>query len=84
MILDWIANPELANLHDVIDLDTGKPLDVPVWYADDETGVCWAYRGRKQGTGWIFYSGLDGEGMPYRFHARIRIVPKAEYMSEET
>lgn len=83
MILDCKANPEIAKLYDVIDLDTGKPLDVPVWYVNDETGVCWAYKSRRQGTGWIFDQGPDGEPISYQFHARIRISLKLQYTSEK-
>jgi hypothetical protein len=83
MIVDFREDEDRAQLYDIIDLETGQSIDLPLWYANDETGVCWAYKGRKHGTGWTFDQGPDGEPIPYQVHARIRITLKPQYTSEE-
>lgn len=69
MILDIPRYPDHARLYDVIDLDTGRPLDV--FHADDEAGLYRTYRVVESASGPTMI-------VPEVHRGRIRVVPRAE------
>ena len=61
----------------IVDEDTGQAIGVPVWYADEETGECRAYRqvpARDKGS--VFYiDPATKRPVSYTFFRRIKFVP---------
>jgi hypothetical protein len=83
MILDcrytgqW-ADPK-AKHHDIIDLETGQPIEPPVFFADDETGyVCW-YEGERMKSGcWLVHCDENRQPILKSGLRRIKIIPTDE------
>jgi hypothetical protein len=76
MIIDFQSDPDHARRFDVA---TGKPIEPPVWYANDVTELCRAYRripGRVPGTLVFEQDPVTGRPIPYEFTRPILIVAK--------
>jgi hypothetical protein len=84
MIINYKEDAERAALYDLIDLDTGRPPDALVWYADDDAGFYRAYQAtRLEPTGWVLALASDGEPISYDVPARLRIALKPDYATED-
>lgn len=69
MILDWRQDAAFADLHEIIDAETGQPLPmVPPWdavcYADDEAGILRTHRFDQKGLAMLVYSDDPSEVVP--------------------
>jgi hypothetical protein len=55
VILDYQADPDHAQRHEILDAETFRPLDagLPVFYADDARGVLRMYVRDDAGTGFL-------------------------------
>jgi hypothetical protein len=73
MVIDIPKHPEHGALYDVIDLDTGKPLDV--FYADDEAGVYRVYLKSPRGH---YYIGPGLEVAWEEKRGRIKVIKAKE------
>lgn len=74
MILDFRNDYTHAVRHDVIDAKTGEVIDLPIFYADDESGVVRYYV--KDDRGMYLLNADKTAPMARELNADIRIVPK--------
>jgi hypothetical protein len=63
MIIDYKKNPSVAVQYDVVDAETGGPLEYPYFYADDEQGY-YLYHPRNEGGCRYLWDSRTREPLP--------------------
>lgn len=72
MIFDLRQRPEHVHRYQILDAETGQPLDRPVFYADDATGLCLAFVGAADHH---YRPDPETGAVPIEaFHRAVRIV----------
>lgn len=74
MIFDLRQRPEHLQRYLILDAETGQPLDRPVFYADDATGLCLAFVGASAHH--YRPDPATGAVAIEAFHRAVRIVPR--------
>jgi hypothetical protein len=86
MIIDYHADPDHADQHDILDADTFQPLPMePPWsdifYADDARGILRYHLRDDQGQFFISYADAPGTRVPddklwRRFENGVDVTPE--------
>lgn len=82
MRIDYQSDPDFADLvrdrYDLVDLDAGGELlsTLPIFFADDETGVYKLYVANANGMFLIDLNDPADEVLSETRHGRIKFVPK--------